>query len=257
MGSRKIEENVNIIIKKLNEDTIKIIKLVIIPVTLLIIEFIAKINFEIYYEIPGEYARNTVYLNWRYCISICMLVGIYIYMFYLKNKTNINFKQDLVVYIFISILIGIDTGTMLYLILGTVLNNYFPIAINSFKPIIYWLICVGIIILEIVSFNLLLTMKKRLKKQTIKYMIVKILLLLLFIIIYGMGLSNKKNYELLKYQDQIKVVLSKSKNKLVIADAIIDEGENTLVINTKNYGEIKRNNLFFEYRVFDKVEIKK
>ncbi|WP_300342538.1 hypothetical protein [Fusobacterium sp.] len=257
MGSRGIEENINIIIKKLNEDTIKIIKLVIIPVTLLIIEFIAKLNFEIYYKIPAEYAGNTVYLNWRYCISVCMLMSIYLYMFYLKNKTNIKFKQDLVAYIFMSILIGIDTGMILYLILGTVLNNYFAIMINSFKPIIYWIICVVIIVLEIGSFNLLLTTNKRLKKRTIKYIIVKMLLLLFFIIIYGLGLSNKKNYELLKYQDQIKVVLSKRNNKLVIADAIINEGENTLVINTKNYGEIEKNNLFFEYRVFDKVEIKK
>lgn len=45
--------------------------------------------------------------------------------------------------------------------------------------------------------------------------------------------------------------------KQIIADAIIVEEENIMIINTKTYGNINNENLFFQYRTFRNVEIEK
>lgn len=201
--------------------------------------FIKSINFELYYGIPMEYGGDGYYFNWRQVLIVLVITTLYGYMRYAKSKLNLKSKIDRITYIFLSILYGLILGVYIFLVFSTILSfyasSYIQEIFNKFPEWVYWIILIIIIVVCILHF------------------------LLFFIVKFSIGLSNKRSYEIINYRNRQRVVLSKIDNdkKLVIADAIINEEKNIMIINTKTYGNINNENLFFQYRTFRNVEIEK
>lgn len=225
--------------------------------------FIKSINFELYYGIPMEYGGDGYYFNWRQVLIVLVITTLYGYMRYAKSKLNLKSKIDRITYIFLSILYGLILGVYIFLVFSTILSfyasSYIQEIFNKFPEWVYWIILIIIIVVCILHF--LLSIVDNNKKQKIANIILSIIVifLLFFIVKFSIGLSNKRSYEIINYRNRQRVVLSKIDNdkKLVIADAIINEEKNIMIINTKTYGNINNENLFFQYRTFRNVEIEK
>lgn len=230
---------------------------------LVVLNFIEKITFELYYGIPMEYAENNYYLNWKQFIIVLVILFLYFFMRYIKIKLNFESKIDTTIYIFLSILYGVVLGVYIFLVFTTILSfyisNHIQEILKKHSENFFWGILIMFMLICTAYF--LLAISNNSKMQKISRIIINmiIIFLLVFIVKFSIGFSNKRNYEVINYENKLKVVLSKIDNnrKLIIADAIINEKEGSLIIDTKKYGNINNENLFFQYKTFRRVDVEK
>lgn len=260
MGNIKIEKKQ--IFKIIYNNIDKIIQIIGV-ILLALSNFIKSINFELYYGIPMEYGGDSYYFNWKQVLIVLVITFLYGYMRYVKSKLDFKSKIDRITYIFLSILYGLILGVYIFLVFSMILSFYASTYIqkmfNRLPEWSYWIILIIIIVVCILHFLLSIVENNKNQKIANTILSIMVIFLLIFIVKFSIGFSNKRSYEIIDYENSQRVVLSKIDNnkKLIIADAIIDEEENIMIINTKIYGNINNENLFFQYRTFRNVEIEK
>lgn len=267
-----------------NRDRIKIyleIGVLFAPIVIFVLSFFERISFSSYYKIPQIHKELDPYFLLEK-VAIILYMG-YTYFFLQKTQKYVsksNLKKILrkikrillkkegiekitIVLIRIAyILLFISFVFIVALLLYTIIFNFLTFydseetrnTILSFSKSFYSSIFWGIVFFCLVTF---LTNKSSKISELIN------ILLIIFIIFYGLkDITNesywKRKYEIIvKDKNIVEVVLTRKGEKLVIADGIIEKDDKfeNLKIDTTSCRSIDENGVPLQYKVFNRIII--
>lgn len=228
-----------------------------------------KINFKRYYGVSSDLVNFDTTEIFQNLMMVLVIFILLIIVEKIKEELDKTKKMEYILSILFLMYIGMVFGV---LTCGTVL-----IFLTFFSPDFLQEIVLGFSENFYLYFILIITIasslafigyginspKHKRKLQICKLvLIIEISLLILYNIKDIINLYKyKRDYEVIRVDNKLKVVLYKTSEKVFVVNGEYNKDKNTLILDTKkveplSYDKIEENKLALEYEIFPKVDIK-
>lgn len=214
-------------------------------------------NFENYYGIPMKYGRSDLLEKSRRTVFLLIMVAIYIWLFLYKIKRENKKIEPIKAFI-----LGMYVGCFNYLIMAETLTYYVSEKIQkyamTFSGEFYFEIFLSFIGLNAVCFSII---KFESANRILKNIASTIVIIIAILFLSGIsknivdGYSWKRNYEIIKKDGEVKVVVNIYDGQFVVLEGKIEDENKKLKIIKSKYDFIDKEGMVLEYMFFQKVEL--
>lgn len=208
-----------------------------IPIFLSIIYFVIdgyyKLIMSREFKLPGEYFKIPLSIIFYY---LFLIIGIPIALIFIEiwlKETKLFLLMKIVLKVLISIIMLLVLYTNLYFKIIIILEENFCFSIL--------LMLYGISIIITIFFYIFLGTILKIKKEKLYIVYLSSWVLHFLFMVCLLFLSEKTDYEILKIDNEKKVVITTYEDKYLIADCIINENNKIIIIDKEKYNFVNIN----------------
>lgn len=185
------------------------------------------------FKLPGEYFKIPLSIIFYY---LFLIIGIPITLIFIEiwlKETKLFLLMKIVLKVLISIIMLLVLYTNLYFKIIIILeeNFYFSILLMLY----------GISIITTIFFYIFLGTILKIKKEKLYIVYLSSWVLHFLFMVCLLFLSEKTDYEILKIDNEKKVVITTYEDKYLIADCIINENNKIIIIDKEKYNFVNIN----------------
>lgn len=228
-----------------------------------------KINFKRYYGVSSDLVNFDTTEISQNLIMVLVIFILLLIVEKIKKELDKTKKAEYIISILFLMYIGMVFGVLtcgnVLIFLTFFTPNFLQEVVLGFSENFYLYFILIITIansLAFIGYGINSSKHKR-KLQICKLiLIIEISLLILYNVKDIINLYKyKRDYEIIRVDNKLKVVLYKTSDKVFIVNGEYDKDKNTLILDTKkveplSYDKIEENKLALEYEIFPKVDIK-
>lgn len=228
-----------------------------------------KFNFKVYYGVSSDLVNFDTSEISQNVIMILIILILLIVVEIIKEKLDKTKKVDYIIAILLLMYIGtvfgiLTCGTIMIFSIFFIPDFLQKIVLGfSENFYLYFYIIITIISsLAFIGYGINSSKYKKFLQICKLILIIEMFLLILYNIKDIINLYKyKRDYEIVRIDNKLKVVLYKTSERVFVVSGKYDKDKNTLILDTKkveplSYEKIEENKLALEYEVFPKVEVK-